>query len=504
MMKKILLSNILIIVIMAATAQTRSLPTTSFVEAKSFNSQIRDTSTWDFELDFQDTSLLSDLIYINVDGHSDHPDVTALTGLNFSSAVWLILQFVGEPNFWAGSNSRFDPPGMANRWMIIPSVPVSEGAILRWQARSISFTNPIETSEDYEMYIISGEASSDTDFIDPPVFSVSGEEIIWTEHEISLAAFANDTVTIAFRHTSDNQAVLGLDNIRVGIPPPQPPYVLGDFEDAVDFSLNLSPWITIDVDSSTNYGIDGVSYPNKHIPMAFMAFNPGNTNPPLSTGYPREGSGDKYAACFAAKPVSQGGNGPNNDWLISPRLIVAENGKVSFWARSYVMTYGMERFKVAISTGNPEPSEFNSIISTPDHTLNTNYVEVDTAWTYFEYDISAWANDSVHVGINCVSDDAFIFFIDDITIDTTGHIGISEQKTSKINIYPNPVSDRLIIENARDMQIEIYNSIGAFIRKEYIGSQQSSIDVSKLPQGLYMLRIFSEKEQESFPLLIVH
>lgn len=171
-----------------------------------------------------------------------------------------------------------------------------------------------------------------------------------------------------------------------------------DFEDYADFATDFGDWTTVDVDGSTTFGFSGITFPGSGTAMSYIIFNPTMTSPPLE-GHPGH-SGNKYAACFASETP------PNNDWLISPE--VTGGGETRFWAKTY-MDYGMERFKVGVSTTGTAPADF-TIIS------GANYVEAPMTWTEFVYDLSAYSGQQIHVGIQCVSDDCFIFFVDDFYV----------------------------------------------------------------------------------------
>ncbi|MBZ0242492.1 MAG: choice-of-anchor J domain-containing protein, partial [Bacteroidales bacterium] len=195
--------------------------------------------------------------------------------------------------------------------------------------------------------------------------------------------------------------------LTLGSAPPPPPPGEGfedDFEGYADLALDFAPWTNVDVDGSDTYGMTGITWPNAYAPQSFIVFNPSTTSPAITDMTPH--SGNKFVACFAAVTF------PNNDWLISPKVPVETGATVNFWAKSYIADYGLERFKVGVSTTGTAPADFTII--TPGA-----YVEAPaTAWTEYSYDLSAYAGQEVYVGIQCVSSDAFIFMLDDITIGT--------------------------------------------------------------------------------------
>jgi hypothetical protein len=187
-------------------------------------------------------------------------------------------------------------------------------------------------------------------------------------------------------------------------PPPPPPSggFEDDFESYSDFVIDFAPWTNVDVDGSDTYGMNGIDWTNQYAAQSFIVFNPSATTPAVTDMTAH--SGDKFVACFASTTP------PNNDWLISPMTAVEAGSFVNFWAKSYTADYGLERFKVGVSTTGTDPADFTII--TPGA-----YVEAPVeAWTEYSYDLSAYAGQEVYVGIQCVSNDAFIFMVDDFSI----------------------------------------------------------------------------------------
>jgi PKD repeat protein len=183
------------------------------------------------------------------------------------------------------------------------------------------------------------------------------------------------------------------------------PNVLEDFESYTDFSTEFTPWILNDVDGSLTYGITDVTFPNSGSAMAYIIFNPNNTTP--SSGSDEEltaHSGDKFAACFAATSP------PNNDWLITPLLDLGESSNINFYGKSYTTDYGAERLKVLVSTTGTSSGDFTEI--------SNGYIELPADWTEYNYDLSAYNNQNIHIAFQCVSNDAFILMLDDVLVST--------------------------------------------------------------------------------------
>lgn len=96
----------------------------------------------------------------------------------------------------------------------------------------------------------------------------------------------------------------------------------------------------------------------------------------------------------------------NNDWLISPRLNGAEQW-ISFFARSFtIQDVNPERMKVWYSTTDTDPVNFTA--------LTANYVELGATWLEYRFLLPEGAR---YFAVNCVSDDSFAMFVDDLTFN---------------------------------------------------------------------------------------
>jgi hypothetical protein len=189
-------------------------------------------------------------------------------------------------------------------------------------------------------------------------------------------------------------------------PDPTPSEFFEDVESHTNFTINSTTngWSYIDGDGSETYGFSGINFPGSGMPMAYIVFNPTSA---MAGGIPglETHSGERIFASFAAVDA------PNNDWIISPQLNTPT--KFSFWAKTYTPDYGLERIKVGYSTTGTAQSDF-TIISAG------SYISVPAAWTFYEFEIPSSAK---YVAINCVSDDAFVFMLDDLTITQSGGDG---------------------------------------------------------------------------------
>lgn len=260
-----------------------------------------------------------------------------------------------------------------------------------------------------------------------------------------------------------------------------------DFESSANFASNFSPWTTVDVDQSTTYGFDGVTFPGSGEAMSFIAFNASATSPAV-TGADAHG-GVRQGASFAA------GTPPNNDWLISPKVRPSNaSWKFRVWVRSYTDSYGAERFKIGVSKTGNQPANFTTFLTTAP------YETAPTTWTLKEYSLASYINQDIYVGINCVSNDAFIFFVDDISIGAPVGITENENADQSIHIYPNPAQNILFInfeeESRKEALINIIDLNGRVVKTINNENTNSglSVDISNLSTGMYTIRFMYDNK----------
>ncbi len=189
-----------------------------------------------------------------------------------------------------------------------------------------------------------------------------------------------------------------------------------DFESHESYTIN-SPgtvgWTYIDADDTNTGGFNGFDFEGESTKMAYIIIDKSTLGDYLFNGH----SGTK----FLGAPWTQ--NTQNDDWIISPELNFTENFTFSFWARSAHTTYSTEQFYAAYSTTGNEAGNFTN--------LNSTVVTTTNAWTQYTYTVPANAK---YVAIHCVSNDQYMFCVDDITITGNAMSG-----TAAVNIYDNGV-----------------------------------------------------------------
>jgi len=85
--------------------------------------------------------------------------------------------------------------------------------------------------------------------------------------------------------------------------------------------------------------------------------------------------------------------------------------------------------------------------------------------------------------------------------------GVSDvDKNKPFMLYPNPVTDVLRIRYKNNVtntnQFTIYNTLGKAVYQEYINADETSVDVSRLSPGIYILQMFGDSETYSARFVI--
>jgi len=233
------------------------------------------------------------------------------------------------------------------------------------------------------------------------------------------------------------------------------------FEDHPDFATTFIPWTLRDVDNTPTLGIPDVTFPGAGNPMAYTIFNPSATTPPLITLIPHGGS--KLAAAFASATVV------SNDWMIAPRVHFGTDSAIKFYARSLDASGIPARFRVGVST---LPT---IVVQGFSYVTGTNYLEAPGNWTEYVYDLSAYDNQNVYIGIRCVSDSSTAFLVDDFSIHSDGGSIVANNDPSTPALsnvlnpnFPNPFNPETTISyqlaDKGPVSIDIFNARGQLVR----------------------------------------
>jgi hypothetical protein len=77
-------------------------------------------------------------------------------------------------------------------------------------------------------------------------------------------------------------------------------------------------------------------------------------------------------------------------------------------------------------------------------------------------------------------------------------------EVSEISIYPNPASDQLLIRNAKNTDISLYNNSGKMIYTNHINVKDYSLNLKKYNSGIYYVNLKSSENSITKKIIINH
>ena len=87
-----------------------------------------------------------------------------------------------------------------------------------------------------------------------------------------------------------------------------------------------------------------------------------------------------------------------------------------------------------------------------------------------------------------------------LQIAPNGGTGFTKAEESSLQIYPNPVENEFFIEGitgAPQIRLQIISAQGQLVQDRKLTSLSEAINVSDLPQGIYIIRCISEQNIRS-------
>ena len=284
------------------------------------------------------------------------------------------------------------------------------------------------------------------------------------------------------------------------------------FEDSFDtyddFLISgFGDWQTLDLDLLTTYtgGATPPTWANANAAQAFQIFNPTAalvTNATNGVGGSTESrnfdprTGLKYAASWASSPSTTGGATANEDWLISPSisLVGATGASLSIWVKSMSNSYGLEKYRIGVYTGTGMPT------ATSDFTIISGLLDLTApypAWAERTQSLATYQGQTIKIGIQCKTPDAYMFMVDDFKVTATSVLGTESFLSSAFTIAPNPANNFITVSNTQNIlinEVKISDLNGRVVKQ--IGFDKVSnlnINVSDLASGVYMMNITSDK-----------
>ncbi|HOE39534.1 MAG TPA: choice-of-anchor J domain-containing protein [Bacteroidales bacterium] len=244
-------------------------------------------------------------------------------------------------------------------------------------------------------------------------------------------------------------------------------------------------WTTVDVDGGTVWG----NFADYGVTGATNAFSCYSHDLAASADFaPYEGDKCGFAM------TNNSSSGPyNNDWFISPQISLGINSSFSVYLRSVKTTWGLEKYKIAISTTDNNPASF---------TVLGSVAEAPGSWTQVTKDLSDYDNQQIYIAINYVGEDKFAFAIDNLKITTTD-TDVEDVIIANTQVFPNPANDVININYVEGAKIQIFNNIGQEVYSMANANEYNQIDMSAHQAGTYVVRITKGDKTNNYKMILV-
>ncbi|MFZ2911954.1 MAG: T9SS type A sorting domain-containing protein [Candidatus Absconditicoccaceae bacterium] len=262
-----------------------------------------------------------------------------------------------------------------------------------------------------------------------------------------------------------------------------------------------TPSISVSPSSTTNYSVTGTNTSGCTASANItITVNP---NVIVSLNLPQE------QICLDANPLTLTGGNPVggtyygegiHNGLFYPSTVGVGTYNIYY---EYENIYGCKATASKLLAVNPLPTVlFNSIFPNPVD-LNAAAFQLNTGIPLGGgYSgpgvVNGWFYPSMAgVGIHTITY-TYIDFMGCtnsamVTITVVNGLGVEEQNSSKIRIYPNPAIDYLNIEMEEKADyVQIFNLTGSMLSTIKVNSEKFRVDVSYLSKGIYFMKFIFE------------
>ena len=182
-----------------------------------------------------------------------------------------------------------------------------------------------------------------------------------------------------------------------------------------------------------------------------------------------------------------------------------ENGSVVSTNASYSFALNSNRNLVANFTQNAPASYTITVSANPTNggtvtgggTFSAGTSRTVTATANSGYTFTKWTENGSLVSTNA----SYTFTLNsnrNLVANFQVGEGVGEQANIGINLYPNPVNEKLIVEATEDIDcIDIYTITGALVYTQKDCTNRVVINTCDLPSGVYFIRMTNDKMSET-------
>lgn len=243
--------------------------------------------------------------------------------------------------------------------------------------------------------------------------------------------------------------------------------------------------------------------------QSFMFKDPNMTEDDLDTSYTQEGIADMNSKLLGeAEAVSAdgkiiGGSGNSEQFATDCAWIWSEEEGLKLLGGTSNMVFDMTNDGSLVVTNTEVWTEETGLIGVNDYLTKHLGIDLDGYSIAGIYDISP--NGRYMTGW-CMKGMGKYAYVVDLKGNTTASIERDLEQT-KAAVYPNPVSDELHVDLPFDgvkTRISLYSLQGSCVKAVTTTDMSNVINVSDVPNGLYILDVNANGTHKSFKITIDH
>lgn len=263
--------------------------------------------------------------------------------------------------------------------------------------------------------------------------------------------------------------------------------------------------------ANIDYKTDGTAPDATATTADITIINSENFDNGLGTWTPYNVSGDQeweqssYGdRTFAKMSGYASGSHQNEDWLISPSMLLSVYQNVTFTFSS-ATKYAGNPLQLLYSTdydgsGDPNNATWTDISDQAQWSDgNFNFVPSGNV------SLTDYIADPFYLAFKYTSTDesSATWELDDLLVYGVLGDGISESQTSKLNFYPNPANNMISVEATGNGVVDIYSLTGQLQKEASVVKGENVLSVQKLAKGLYILQLKENKGMTATAKLLV-
>lgn len=176
--------------------------------------------------------------------------------------------------------------------------------------------------------------------------------------------------------------------------------------------------------------------------------------------------------------------GQADRWLITPPLTLGAYGNFVTWnARSHDPSY-QDGYYVMVSTTD------NQVASFTDTIVAIGFEDADWINRSFNLSDEGYNNQTIYLGFRLRSYDQFKLYIDDVQVRKDDPVGIAEQASANVILFPNPTTDVIRVNGKQLVSLQMYNGNGQEVLTTPLKDTEP-VSVEHLAPGVYVVKITS-------------